>query len=52
VLEDLMKVIEVNALEHVGTMLTLMKMWRFDISRVDKDLYVCSRSGLIMEKQV
>jgi len=29
-LVDLMKVLEAIALEHVGTMLTLMKMWRFD----------------------
>jgi len=44
VLEDLMKVHEVIALEHVGTMLTLMKMSRFDVSRVDQVLYACSLS--------
>jgi len=33
--EVLIKVDEVIALEHVGTMLTLMKIWRFDVSRVD-----------------
>jgi len=31
-LEDLMKTHEAIALEHVGTMLTLIKMWRFDVS--------------------
>ena len=45
-----MKVLEVIALEHVGTMLTLMKMWRFDVSRVDQALYACSLSGLFMGK--
>jgi len=50
VLEDLMKVLEVIALEHVGTMLTLMKIWRFDVSRVDQALYACSLSRLIMGK--
>jgi len=35
VLEDLIKVLEVIALKHVGTMLTLMKIWRFDVSCVD-----------------
>jgi len=50
VLEDLMKVHEVIALEHVGTMLTSMKMWRFDVLRVDQTLYVCFLSGLIMGK--
>ena len=32
VLEDLIKVHEAIALKHVRTMLTLMKIWRFDIS--------------------
>jgi len=50
VLEDLMKVHEAIGLKHVGTMLTLMKMWRFDVSRVDQALYACSLSGLIMGK--
>jgi len=36
VLEDLMKLLEAIALEHVRTMLTLMKIWRFDVSRVDQ----------------
>jgi len=45
-----MKVLETIALEHVGTMLTLMKIWRFDVSRVDQALYACSPSGLIMGK--
>ena len=47
-LEDLMKVHEAIALEHVGTMLTLMKIWRFDVSRVDQALYACSLYGLFM----
>jgi len=50
VLEDLMKTHEVIALEHVGTMLTLMKIWRFDILRVDQALCTCSISGLFMGK--
>jgi len=50
VLEHLMKVLEVITLEHVGTMLTLMKMWRFDVSRVDQALYACSISRLFMGK--
>jgi len=50
VLEVLIKVLEVIALEHVGTMLTLMKIWRFDVSCVDQALYVCSLSGLFMEQ--
>jgi len=50
VLEDLMKVHEVIALEHVGTMLTLMKMWRFDFSCVDQALCACSLSRLFMGK--
>jgi len=41
VLEDLMKIYEVIALEHVGTMIKLMKMWRFDVSRVDQASCVC-----------
>jgi len=48
VLQDLMKVHEVLALEHVGTMLTLMNMWRFDVSRVDQALCACSLFGLFM----
>jgi len=50
VLKDLMKVLKANALKHVGTILTLMKMWRFGVSHVDQDLYVCFLSGLIMGK--
>jgi len=46
-----MKVHEVIALEHVGTMLTLMKIWRFDVSRVDQALYTFSLSGLSWVKQ-
>jgi len=38
VLEYLMKVLEVIALEHIGTMLTLMKMWTFDVSCLDQAL--------------
>jgi len=45
-----MKVLGVIALEHVGTMLTLMKIWRSNVSRVDQALCVCSPSGLIMGK--
>jgi len=45
-----MKVLETIALKHVRTMLTLMKMWRCDVSCVDQALYVCSLSGLIMGK--
>jgi len=41
VLEDLMKVLEAIALE-IGTMLILMKIWRFDVSHVDQALCVCS----------
>jgi len=36
VLEDVMKVLEVISLEHVGTVLTFMKMWRFDVPCVDE----------------
>jgi len=43
-----MKVLEAIALKHIGTLLTLMKMWRFDVSRVDQALYTCSPSRLIM----
>jgi len=50
VFEDLMKINEVIVLEHVGTMLTLMKMWRFDVSLVDQALCVCSLSGLFIGK--
>jgi len=50
VLEDLMKSHEAIALEDVGTMFTLMKMWRFDVSHVDQALCVCSISGLFMGK--
>jgi len=45
-----MKVLEVIGLEHVGTMLRLMKMWRLYVSRVDQALYACSLSILIMGK--
>jgi len=31
-------------------MLTLMKIWRFDVTRVDQALYACPLSGSIMEK--
>jgi len=41
VLEDLMKIHEAIALEHVGTMIKLMKMCRFGVSRVDQASYVC-----------
>jgi len=47
-LEDL--VLEAIALEHVGTMLTMIKMWKFDVSHVDQALYLCSLSGLFMGK--
>jgi len=50
VLKYLMKVLEVISLEYVGTMLTLMKMWRFNVSHVDQALYVCSLLGLTMGK--
>jgi len=50
VLEDLMKVHEVIALKHVGTMLTLIKMWIIDVSCVDQTLCACSLSGLFMGK--
>ena len=49
-LEDLMKVHEVIVMEHVRTMLTLLKMCRFDVSCVDQALYTCSLSGLFMGK--
>jgi len=45
-----MKVLEAITLEHVRTMLTLMEIWRFDVSHVDQALYVCSLSRLIMGK--
>jgi len=48
--EDLMKVHEAIALEHVGTMPTLMKMWRLDDSCVNQALCACSLSGLFMGK--
>jgi len=50
VLEDLMKVHEAIALENVGTMLTLMKLWRFGVSRVDQALCACSISELFIGK--
>jgi len=50
VLKDLMQVLEAIALEHVGTMVTLMKMLRFDVSHADQALYACSVSRLIMGK--
>jgi len=50
VLEGLMKVHEVIVLEHVGTMLKLMKMRRFDVSRVDQALCACFLSRLFMKK--
>ena len=40
VLEDLMKIHEAIALENVGTMIKLKKMWRFGVSRVDQLLCV------------
>ena len=49
-LKDLMKVLEVIALEYVGTLLTLLKLWTFDVSRVDQALYTCSLFGLMMGK--
>ena len=36
-----MKIHEAIALEHVGTMIKLMKMCRFGVSRVDQASYVC-----------
>jgi len=48
-LEDLMKVLESIALKNVRTMLTLIKMWRFDVSHVDQALYACSLYGLFMD---
>jgi len=45
VLEDLMKRHEVIVLEHVGTMLKLMKMWRFGVSRVNQASWLCAISG-------
>ena len=49
-LEDLMKVLEVIALEHVGTMLTLMKYGDFMFHVFYQALYACSLSGLFMGK--
>jgi len=48
--EVLIKVLEAIALEHVGTMHTLMKMWRFGVSRVDQALCECSLFGLFIGK--
>jgi len=50
VLEDLMKVLKAIALEHFGTMFSLMKIWRLDVSRVDQALYACSLSRSFMGK--
>jgi len=41
---------EAIVLEHVGSMLKFMNMWRFDVSRVDQALCVFSVSSLFMKK--
>jgi len=48
--EYLMKIHEVIALKHIETMLTLMKMLRFDVSRVDQALYAYSLSKSFIRK--
>jgi len=41
VFEDLMKIHKFIALEHVGDMIKLMMLWRFDVSRVVQASCVC-----------
>jgi len=35
----------------LGTMLILMKLWRFDVTQAKQALYACPLYGSIMEKQ-